>query len=283
MSRVEQEGIDMTAEAEIPDDPRGRGAALLRRLTMARAATLARAKRYDDAAELLASGTDRTASELDLLARVRAQQGRVVEAEALWTEARKLEPEDERIAAALRRLRAARRGQTFRPVITLAAVVVAFGLGMMLRGREPVPVPPPPIRRLPLESPGVEVRRTGDTLSVVFARPLFAGGTQLTAEGGESLTQLGRKLEVRPGPIRIVVRGVTDDVPVAQTSRFRDNDDLALARATAAVQHLVATTRLPAASFAIQSTVEPNLPAVPADGRRTVVLYVIEQGHGNGS
>jgi tetratricopeptide (TPR) repeat protein len=71
------------------------GGPLLELVILARATGLARAGRYKDAEMLLVDavrGATPSPASLDLLARVRAQQGRLAEAEALWARAEALDP-----------------------------------------------------------------------------------------------------------------------------------------------------------------------------------------------
>jgi Flp pilus assembly protein TadD len=71
-----------------------------------RAAELARSGRFQEAETALSEITppdEQRPAVLDLLARIRAQQGRLREAEALWTRANALQPENEAYRAALQR------------------------------------------------------------------------------------------------------------------------------------------------------------------------------------
>ncbi len=80
---------------------------LLTNIALAQATDLARARHYVQAENVLAPWV-RTAepapTALDLLARIRAQQGRLAEAEAFWTRAAQLDPGNADYAAGLRRI-----------------------------------------------------------------------------------------------------------------------------------------------------------------------------------
>lgn len=107
---------------------------LLDQLKLARAAELARAGHYAEAEEVLSAGRDETrhgAASLDLLARMRAQQGRLEEAEKLWTRASLLDPANPAYGLALRRAAQRRRGSR-RPAFVLS--LVACGLICALAG-----------------------------------------------------------------------------------------------------------------------------------------------------
>jgi type VI secretion system protein ImpK len=80
---------------------------LVRQNQLAAAARLARAGRYDDAEAILKELRESfgaTGPVLDLLARVMAQQGRLGEAEFLWTQAQQKDPDNEAYRAGLRRI-----------------------------------------------------------------------------------------------------------------------------------------------------------------------------------
>src|SRR5438105_13854934 len=69
--------------------------ALTVQVSLARATDLARAGKYDEAETVLAGAVGESGSHpaaLDLLARIRAQQGRLIEAQALWGQASRLDP-----------------------------------------------------------------------------------------------------------------------------------------------------------------------------------------------
>lgn len=278
----------MTIEAAVLPDLNASGAALLRRFVAARAAALARAGHYEDAAELLPADASRSASELDLLARIRIQQGRLAEAEALWTRARQLAPDDERIARALRRLHARSHGRVMiRAIFTVAVVVVAFALGMTLRtspaASPPLQKPEPPRSEpgISLTVPGLRTHRNGSVLTAEFERPPFTDGADLTPEAKASLALAADQLR-RIADVHVVACGQADRVPVSRGSRYRDNEDLALARASAAVRHLVASG-LPASLCSIRGAVDSSASAAHVPDKRTAVLYVMKRkpDHGN--
>src|ERR1044071_1586137 len=278
----------MTTEALPPIDFQKSGAALLQRLALARAAAVARRGRYDDAADLLSSEAEKSAGQLDLLARVRAQKGRVTEAEALGKEAWQLAPGDARIAEALKRIRQSRQApNAVRIAGTAAAVIASFGLGALWNGR---PLPPSVPTRpaavshpaaLSFDVPGVRILHEESALVARFDRPLFTNGARITPQGTTTLTLVAHALQPYAARIHVLVSGGTDGVPLARSSRYRDNDDLALARASAAARHLAAAG-LPMSLLSIRSVIEPNAAAVRTGDKRTVVLYVIEKERGHG-
>jgi flagellar motor protein MotB len=103
---------------------------LLDQLMLARAAELARAGHYLEAEKILSAAGDEkeyAPPVLDLLARVRAQQGHLAEAEQLWTRASRLDPLNNAYQMALRRAAALQqRPLRLRLALPLAACLV-FG------------------------------------------------------------------------------------------------------------------------------------------------------------
>ena len=85
----------MQQDAETPamtDAATGQAERLLARLVLAQATDLARAGRMAEAEQVLGAGDTVSPAGLDLLARIRIQQGRLLEAQTLWREAAKREP-----------------------------------------------------------------------------------------------------------------------------------------------------------------------------------------------
>jgi nucleoid-associated protein YgaU len=104
---------------------------VLRQAVVARAAQLARRGRYPEAEQVLlgsTAGRDASPAALDLLARIRAQQGRFADAERLWSRATELDPANQTYAAGLRLAAGKRRGAA-RPAVRWA---VAAGVLVVL-------------------------------------------------------------------------------------------------------------------------------------------------------
>ncbi|TDD93521.1 hypothetical protein, partial [Actinomadura rubrisoli] len=127
-----------------------------RELALAQARTLARRGRYAEAEAILSDVRRDIAPSvplLDLLARVRAQQGRLDEADAAWAEAERLAPGTREIAEGRRRVAKARVRRTTRAawpylVAVPAVVLVAVALLVLDSGEDDDP-PPPPQRAAP--------------------------------------------------------------------------------------------------------------------------------------
>ncbi|WP_018505987.1 OmpA family protein [Parafrankia discariae] len=264
-------------------------AALVGEVVRGQAATLARSGRHEDAARLLAelaTGRDHTAAEHDLLARIRAQQGRFVDAERHWRAALALDGDHAAAAAGLRRLqrpRARGGGGLVRGGAAAALLgALAFGGGWWLGhdGADPVastshpPGPaapvisaaPAPAVSAPapagpgeltadlaarLAGPDATITRAGGQVVVVFRAALFATQDTPTPDGRAALSGLGARLAAVPG-IAVEVVGHSDSLPVRPGGPFPDNTALSLARAASAARILRAAG-VPAAAFAVSA------------------------------
>lgn len=200
---------------------------------------------------------------LDLLARIRCQQGRWAEAAVLWSNAARFEPDNTQwpeLAADARRREGSRLphdrialfwlGALLMAIVATGAVMRQGGRGDDTGGDEPVAsVPnaaiPASVHKaqrdpsLPeLRIPGAEVGRQGGDLIVKFERGLFGRGAELSDDGDAVIRELGRQLQ--SGQLKFVatVIGHTDDRAVVATARYRDNTALALARAAAVADAL---------------------------------------------
>lgn len=115
----------------------GKTTATLRRNAVRRAARLARAGRYVEAEHLLGEYTSPAAASvdaLDLTARIRVQQGRLGEAEALWVQAGKLAPENAALAEALAALRELQRRPARSSALRLLPVAAVVAVLLLAAG-----------------------------------------------------------------------------------------------------------------------------------------------------
>ena len=279
--------------AEAENANAGAADALLRQAALARAATLARAGRYADAE--LALGSTEGEAALDLLARIRAQQGRLAEAQALWLEAARRDPGNAGYRAALGRLAAAGRWSPLRFWLRwLVAVALLLLVGWVFstwmngqfrraaaladhaQDETPAPRASEPLK-LNLAIAGIAESVEGRETLLRFDQGLFGDRAALTPEAGKLLTDLGRRLGPLSSRIAVRVIGYCDDRPLSRTRRYHDNRALALARADAVVRHLTATTALPASTFNLQAGVGTPFPNdTPANRvrNRTVEIRV---------
>lgn len=269
--------------------------AALGELALARAADLARTGRYAEAERVLeeiSPGDEHAAAQLDLLARIRVQQGRIADAEVLWSRLLELAPGFEGGEAALRRLRRLRR----RPIWlgwalpALAAVMVAAGIaipvwivsndiddvrtavvseveessardrahadrlaGLASGGGSPRSVATTRAVRAAVQSPDVDARVDEREIVVTFRRGLFSRGTELRAPAGALLARLGRRLEPFARQIRITVIGYTDSLRPGAGGAYADNVSLGSARATTVAEFMRTRAGLPSGIFTVRS------------------------------
>jgi flagellar motor protein MotB len=278
---------------------------LLNRLTLARATELARAGRYGEAEKVLAASeaeTESTPAALDLLARMRAQQGHLSDAEKLWMRASQLDPANTIYPASLQRAAALQqRSRGLRIVLPLAAclVLIAMGFtGWWLRWRNAKPVQISSIQPTPSQvaSPssqegsvprpttviedseqtgvppienainvqGVTLTKVSGLLHISFDEGLFERGMILTPDARKRLTQLGRQLKPYAVSSTIEIVGMTDDLPVRRNFRYPDNASLGIERARIVYDFLRFTSGLDSQIFTISSSEKQLAP--PPDG-----------------
>jgi flagellar motor protein MotB len=248
-------------------------------LKLASAAALARDGHYSLAGSLLESSADfeRCPEVLDLLARVRVQQGMRKEAVRLWELAISLDPANASYRRALERLQKTRPLWLRRWLVAatgLASIaVVLCGAVHLWHKRTPPPVVqavPPPGPQIPCPAVnGVSCSTETEAVAINFDKALFSSGTRFTRSGFRALSDLGEQFGRRGGPAAIEVIGRTDSRPVSRHSRYRDNAELGLARATAAISVLRAASGLPPDAFYAVSCPPPACAAVQRTDRPT--------------
>ncbi|HEX8556978.1 MAG TPA: tetratricopeptide repeat protein [Pyrinomonadaceae bacterium] len=269
---------------------------LLDQMTRARAAELARAGRYAEAEEVLSAGGGGAGdgpATLDLLARIRAQQGRLAEAEKLWERAARLDPANPAYARGLRRAASPRRGWgrplTLLPLVACGLLCASLGYWWWRRppeargagaaptqsaqtrpaapqGEAAAPPPQAPAApvdaesaaaRAPVENRinvrGVTVTRAPDGLVLSFDEGLFRRGLTLMPGARERLAELGRQLGPYAGDSSVRIVGMTDESPMPRRARYRDNVSLGMDRARLVYDHLRLTPGLDSDDLTIGS------------------------------
>ncbi|MFC0037400.1 OmpA family protein [Actinomadura rayongensis] len=272
-----------------------------REVALAQATRLARAGRLAEARDLLEQAFpdgERTAPVLDLLARVRAQQGDLDAADRHWAEAERLAPGDPDVIAARARV-AALRGRRVTRFGWPAAAGIALVLALVAGGgafavtrasdSDPVavapaaPPPPPslasgsPLDALDLRVPGVRVVRQAGELSVTFRRGLFDKGATLSPRGRAVLAALGRRLRPEADRLRVSIIGHTDGAGGDYTA----NAELGSVRAAVVREALRASAGIPTSRFAVSSLGGELRPFKGAAGdarNRTVTLRISATG-----
>lgn len=199
---------------------------LRQQLTTTRAAELARQGDLSGAADLLTPLEDPSVEALDLLARIRAQQKRWEEADALWAQVEQ-DPSTASAAAEGRRMVAAIRGRrrAARPVMPVVAGVVLVGVavagGVLLAGGrdEPVAQPVQPTVTSSVDT-GAEER------AAELQRQLAALEAQRRAAAAAVSSQLDVIQKRVTGPGVLVQRGQGSVRVVFLDAVFTDGTDL---------------------------------------------------------
>lgn len=281
---------------------------VLARLALAQAARLARSGEYGAAEALLGetalAGGPR-ADVLDLRARIRAQQERWAEAQALWKEAQALDPENSYVRAALAALErpssgrrhlltVASRALALLAVLLLVWTVVAqrreirrfatapaaFAAGDTAKA-EPPPEPASGIGTdlLLLDSleaalaplAGVTLVRRKGELEVRFPEGLFTEGITFRSGGQALVARVAESLMPTAGRVDAKIVGHTDSVPLRGGSTYSGNVALGFARATIVADILLgagATLWSHTAAMSAADASPPYEGQAPEDARR---------------
>jgi flagellar motor protein MotB len=254
---------------------------LLAQAAMSQAAELARKGHYDDAEQALGVNSGIASPQaLDLLARIRAQQGRLAEAQSLWSEAVRLDPNNESYRTALRRLARMNQhsylGGVSRWVAGAALAVLALAafswmaqswwqqerrtlvseIRAAVQQARAVKAP-----ELSFQLQGVRERIEGGDMVLRFDSGLFKSADILTPQAMTLLAGVDRQLQSVAGTSAICIIGYSDDLPVKHQVHFRDNRFLALARAHTVAQFLASSAGIPERRFTLQSgdgSIYPN-------------------------
>ena len=271
-------------------------------LVVDEAARLARSGHYDGALALLAALESHrvTPQALDLMARVRAQQGRWGDAEHAWNRAVGLSPDNQELRSALEWVRRAQASKVSRalsrpmPRIGLAVVSSVFTLLLLGRGVAAlVRVPEAPGARVlstedqaAFRLPGI-TQLAGSTVSsrvgevvVIPDSGLFASGSAKLGPPAKSvIDRVGQGLAPHSDSITASLTGFTDSRPVRAGGPFADNAALGLARAVAVYERLRLSSGIAVDRFVMQSgvpTAAPFSQSEPGESHRnrTVVIRV---------
>jgi len=261
---------------------------LLSDLVVSKAALLARSGCYDAAKRLLApmiNGSEDSPECLDLLARIRAQEGAFSEAQALWTKAATTSVDDrqfrrtlDRVAKAQRWPRYYRYGRTIVITSLMLFLIATATLGVwgLRRNGNPSTVTKDTVE-VPLQQSstsanglaidleqslrleGVSTRTVGNEVVLTFGYGLFSRGVRLRPEAKATLKDLGKRLETYSNNISLHIAGMTDDLlPSAKQTDY--NSTLALRRAVVVAEYLRHNSRLPAPMIAIEYISTAALP-----------------------
>lgn len=287
------------------------GQQLVLNLLSVQAAELARAGRYEAAESLLSpmsNAIQDSALCLDLLARIRAQQGAFSEAEALWMKAAQLSPGDSKYDRALHRITKARRWPRYYAygrVIALSGsaflLIAVTVIGVWKLGKRPVsqattsamkavlPQNPLSSLRAPIDSEasnlerdlrldGVSTKKIESEVVLTFTSGLFSRAERLRPGARNTLTALAKKLDSRSDDMSIQILGFTDDL-LPSSGKNYDNATLALRRAVIVAEHLRRNSRLPIRAITVgygdtSETPFPNDSSEHRQMNRSVIVRV---------
>lgn len=279
-----------------PTDAAGQARQALAAVRLARAAELAREGRLEAAASVAreAGAADGGPEALDLLARIRAQQGRLDDAEALWTELRRTVPDHAPAAAGLRRIAALRTKRGGGHVLAVLAILIAAFLIFPARitdtgeradravGRSPEPGPAlAAAPALPaVDVAGSVVSTETGTRVIRFPDGLFSRGSELRPGARETLVALGRQLAPIAATHALTVTGLADDRTLRPGAAWRDNVALGLARAAVALDALREHAPFPPEVVTLRAATEapPGLDPSARRARRSVELRLAPRG-----
>ena len=293
--------LNETSQAQTEADS---AISLLSRSLLPKAAELARAGKYQEA-ECLLLHLVREGSELpavfDLLARIRAQQGRLLEAQSYWADAIQLSPSKDLYRAALKRIEHLQTGPPWlsriRPLILCLGLILSFILivtvafpylkGLTAATGNPVNHQPPPTIAHPAKKPpevkisipGVLVDTKDEQMVLIFETGLFLHQTELRTEIKSKLDLLANQLKPYIGRIQVNIEGHTDALPITRGWVYQDNISLGMQRAVTVIDYLRVKGQLPTKMFKASSVGEEQAiyPNDTPDNRlrnRTVVIRI---------
>lgn len=237
-------------------------------------------------------GLESSPQSLDLLARIRAQQGRLGEAQSLWAAASDLEPDNPSYRAAARLAKVWERLHV-RPdrvrilSVVAAAVLLLFVASALWRNSRMAPpaagppstaevaasAPPNPTHAVPPSLASSTPAASQAPAATTAPRAVHLSGAVTRQEGdatvvlfedglfaaGAALTPAAERiLDQLAANLRnqwgaVAITGHTDDLPVRPGSLFRDNVSLGFARAVAVAERLRTVAGLDAGTLQLRS------------------------------
>jgi outer membrane protein OmpA-like peptidoglycan-associated protein len=280
---------------------------LLGKTLLPKAAELARAGKFVEA-ECLLEHLIQEGNELpgifDLMARIRAQQGRLLEAQSYWADAIQLSNSKEYYRSALKRIEHLQTGPPWkgriRPIllglamILTLCIIIGVALPLLVKIKKPILIKgPDPITetkttsvktppQISIKIPDARVNLKADCIELTFDNGLFSLKTDLKPEAKAMLDLLAEQLQPYQGKIQVNVEGHTDNLPILTGWIFRDNVSLGMQRAVTVIDYLRLKGQLPAKMFKASSVGELHSP-YPNDTpdnqmrNRTVVIRIATQ------
>lgn len=128
--------------------------------------------------------------------------------------------------------------------------------------------------------PGVKAEARNGSYFLVFDGAVFESKDAISVEGMRAIRALAAKLKTLEGGATVTVKGHTDNQPLTRpTAQFASNEDIAMARATAAAEHLKAFAKNKGLEFVCEAGGEnegpyPNDTPANRKKNRTVTITV---------
>ncbi|HKR59282.1 MAG TPA: OmpA family protein [Pyrinomonadaceae bacterium] len=266
---------------------------LISKIEIARAADLAYRNHFEESETILAGvlrSDEQPHQALDLLARIRAHQGRFQEAQSLWNRAVVADPANQSYRLALTRISEINQRQIrsrVAPIFLVSGVGVvllvalgyaAFRLAYQREVSNEIGDTNPRIESsskmdangdgspLKINIKSATVKSDVEGLNIVFDFGLFPRGTELSPKAMATLDSLGQQLRTVIDSNIINVQGHTSATRLRSTGKFQDNAALGLARAVAVIEYLRSSQQLPAKTFIATTSGETESP-YPNDSR----------------
>jgi type VI secretion system protein ImpK len=261
---------DAFASGQRDEGPDAVARNILNQLLIAKATSLAREGRYAEAENLLDPESSNPVV-LDLLARIKAQEGRLNEAEDLWRKALELDPGNDACRAVLKRISSlslnawALYGPSIAMGLLIAVAILITGItvSVYMKGQSSssaVPAVSSPDAVVgsisAVEIKGVSARHENGQLLLTVDQVLFGRDERLTPSARLLLTRLARHLEPYAAGISIKITGTADGRRHKTESGRMGETSAGMARALKVAEHMGNTGSLPPDIFEINGAVD---------------------------
>ena len=228
---------------------------------------------------------------MDLHARIYAQQGMLLKAEACWTEALQKVPGNASYIAGLSALHRRQHQPLFNKVSLFSFAIVALLVALLylvtsgynqlnwqqaqlsskltsvesalkasLYTSKSIQEVEDTRLHLEIKSPQLVVKKNADQLVITFTSGLYSKGTKFTPEAETVLANLSSQLEQQAKNIVIRVTGFSDSKLMPANSRYIDNAAIGMARALKVVAYMRKTSTLPGDIFTVDGQGEKGAP-----------------------
>lgn len=229
----------------------------------------------------------------DLQAKIAAQQGKFREAEFLWKQCLKIEPDNHDYIAALNRINQLQSSKASRflffwpfafkvvAVLLLLFMVIFFVNELKLLHDQlnvinlstnalttqveslAVSEEPNKFHLMEIESQlrdfeSLTLIESSGEIKIIFNDGLFRFGNRMRNDQIELLNTISKVFSPHAGKIIVTIIGSSDDIPVSKESPFKNNEELSLSRAKTVFDYVYSNSRIPREDFRISSLSEFN-------------------------